>query len=152
MPAVLDPWQSVIAQARTDLIELVNWLEHERQPVTGLCHNDIFEGNVLVHRGRVSALLDWEEADIDWQVWDLASSLSPFCADGDRLDGPAVAEFLAAYRAADGTVPADEDELIVPLVRARHILEVLRAPTDRHPQWDHQLANLRAYTALDHQH
>jgi len=102
----------------------------------------------LVHRGRVSAVLDWEEANIDRQVWDLASSLWPFCADGDRLQQRAVTEFLTAYRAAGGTVPSDEDDLIVPLIRARRILEVLRAPTDRHPRWDLQQANLRAYTAL----
>jgi hypothetical protein len=45
-------------------------------------------------------------------------------------------------------VPPDEDELIMPLVRAKLLLEVLRAPNDRDPQWDHQLANLRAHAAL----
>jgi Ser/Thr protein kinase RdoA (MazF antagonist) len=152
IPASLAPWRTVIAQARTDLNGLVSWLERERQPVTGLTHNDIFEGNVLVHRGRVSAVLDWEEANIDWQVWDLASSLWPFCADAGRLHQRAVTEFLTAYRAAGGTVPSDEDDLIVPLIRARRILEVLRAPTDRHPRWDLQQANLRAYTALSGPH
>jgi hypothetical protein len=49
-------------------------------------------------------------------------------------------------------VPSDEDDLIVPLIRARRILEVLRAPTDRHPRWDLQQANLRAYTALSGPH
>jgi Ser/Thr protein kinase RdoA (MazF antagonist) len=98
IPASLAPWRTVIAQARTDLNRLVSWLERERRPVTGLTHNDIFEGNVLVHRGRVSAVLDWEEANIDWQVWDLASSLWPFCADGERLNQRAVTEFLTAYR------------------------------------------------------
>ena len=102
----------------------------------------------MVHQGRVTAVLDWEEAEIDWQVWDLASSLWPFCRRGDRLDDQAVREFLVAYRAAGGPVPPDEDELIMPLVRAKLLLEVLRAPNDRDPQWDHQLANLRAHAAL----
>jgi Ser/Thr protein kinase RdoA (MazF antagonist) len=148
LPATLAPWETVIARARADLTALVTWLERERRPVTGITHNDIFEGNVLVHEGRVIAVLDWEEANIDWQVWDLASGLWPFCRDGNRLDRRAVREFLTAYRAAGGTVPADEDELIVPLIRARRVLEVLRAPTDRHPRWELQLANLRAYAAL----
>jgi Ser/Thr protein kinase RdoA (MazF antagonist) len=147
-PAALAPWRAVIAAAREELTDLVTWLERERRPVTGTTHNDIFEGNVVVRQGRVTALLDWEEADIDWQVWDLASSLWPFCAAGERLDERAVAEFLAAYRSAGGPVPPDEDDLIVPLVRAKRILEVLRAPTDRDPQWDLQLANLRAYTSI----
>ena len=34
-------------------------------------------------------------------------------------------------RAAGGTVPVEEDSLIVPLVKAKRILEVLRAPHDR---------------------
>jgi Ser/Thr protein kinase RdoA (MazF antagonist) len=147
LPPALASWQHTLSRARAELTDLVSWLERERRPVTGLTHNDIFEGNVLVHEGRVTALLDWEEAEIDWQVWDLASSLWPFCADGDRLDRRAATEFLAAYRAAGGSVPPDEDDLIVPLIRARLILEVLRAPTDRDPRWDHQLANLRAYTS-----
>jgi Ser/Thr protein kinase RdoA (MazF antagonist) len=148
LPAELAPWQIAVGGARAELTNLVRWLERERRPVTGTTHNDIFPGNVLVHQGRVTAVLDWEEAEIDWQVWDLASSLWPFCGQGDRLDDQAVVEFLAAYRAAGGPVPPDEDDLIVPLVRARLLLEVLRAPTDRNPRWDHQLQNMRAYAAL----
>jgi Ser/Thr protein kinase RdoA (MazF antagonist) len=148
LPPALAPWQTAIADARTELINLVSWLERERRPITGITHNDIFPGNVLVHQGRVTAVLDWEEAEIDWQVWDLASSLWPFCRRGDRLDDQAVVEFLAAYRAAGGPVPPDEDDLIMPLIRAKLLLEVLRAPNDRDPQWDHQLANLRAHAAL----
>jgi Ser/Thr protein kinase RdoA (MazF antagonist) len=148
LPTALAPWQTAIAGARAELTDLVGWLERERRPVTGITHNDIFPGNVLVRQGRVTAVLDWEEAEIDWQVWDLASSLWPFCAQGDRLDDQATGEFLAAYRAAGGPVPPDEDDLIVPLVRARLLLEVLRAPDDRDPRWDHQVANLRAHTIL----
>ena len=97
----------------------------------------------------MTALLDWEEADIDWLVWDLASSIVPFCslAAGD-LDRDAAQVFLDSYRAASGRVPPEEDDLIVPLLRVKRILEVLRAPTDRNPRWDYQLANLRAYQVL----
>jgi len=45
-------------------------------------------------------------------------------------------------------MPGDDDDLILPLVRPKRILEVLRAPTDRQPRWDLQLANLEAYQAL----
>jgi hypothetical protein len=47
-----------------------------------------------------------------------------------------------------GPIPPEEDDLIVPLVRARLLLEVLRAPYDRQPQWNRQMASLRAYTTL----
>ena len=61
-------------------------------------------------------------------------------------------EFLTAYRAAGGTVPSDEDDLIVPLIRAGGSSKCCGAPTDRHPRWDLQQANLRAYTALSGPH
>ena len=119
------------------------------RPLTqGVTHNDIFPGNVLVKDRNVTALLDWEEADCDWLIWDLACSLWPFCNTADNLRTEAVTEFVAAYRAAGGRVPPEEDDLIVPLLRGKRVLEVLRAPTDRDPRWDVQLANMRAYNAL----
>ena len=109
----------------------------------------MFPGNVLVENGQVTAFLDWEEADVDWLVWDLASALWWFCSRGDELDTAAMTAFVAAYRHAGGRVPPSEDDLLIPLIRAKRVLEVLRAPTDRDPQWDYQLANLRAYERLD---
>ncbi|HKX14276.1 MAG TPA: phosphotransferase, partial [Propionibacteriaceae bacterium] len=149
MPPTFDSWLSLIAHARAETIELISRTANTRNLTVGVTHNDVFPGNVLVRGGQVAALLDWEEADIDWLVWDLASSLGPFCSapDGD-LDVNAMQEFLDSYRGARGRVPPEEDDLIVPLLRVKRILEVLRAPTDRHPRWDYQLANLRAYQHL----
>jgi Ser/Thr protein kinase RdoA (MazF antagonist) len=147
-PAAFDAWLPQIEAARAELIELVREIDRTRGLTSGVTHNDVFPGNVLVDGGTVTAFLDWEEADVDWLVWDLAASIWPFCSSGDQLDAPAGTEFVAAYRAAGGRVPQDEDDLIVPLIRAKRILEVLRAPTDRDPQWDYQLANLRAYGNL----
>ena len=149
MPPTFDRWLGLIAQARTDLIRLVSQIDRSRRPDVGITHNDIFPGNVLVQDGSVTALLDWEEADLDWLVWDLACSMGPFCSTpaGD-LDISAKQDFLDSYRAASGRVPPEEDDLIVPLLRVKRILEVLRAPTDRHPRWEYQLENLRAYQVL----
>jgi Ser/Thr protein kinase RdoA (MazF antagonist) len=147
-PLAFDGWRSRIAAARADLIGLVRRIAATRRPTTGITHNDVFPGNVLVEAGRVTAFLDWEEADVDWLVWDLASSLWPFCQRGEELDRAALGKFVAAYRDAGGRVPPDEDDLIIPLIGAKRILEVLRAPTDRDPQWNYQLANLRAYEVL----
>jgi hypothetical protein len=36
----------------------------------------------------------------------------------------------------------------MPLIRVKRILEVLRAPTDREPRWEHQRHNLRALAGL----
>jgi Ser/Thr protein kinase RdoA (MazF antagonist) len=149
MPPAFDSWLPLIADARGEAVELISRTARTRNITVGVTHNDIFPGNVLVHDGRVTALLDWEEADLDWLVWDLASSIVPFCstAEGD-LDRDAAQVFLDSYRAASGRVPPEEDDLIVPLLRVKRILEVLRAPTDRNPRWDYQLANLRAYQVL----
>lgn len=148
-PADFDPWLPGLHRERAELTRLVTWLERERRPMTGMTHNDIFPGNVLVHRGRLAAVVDWEEADLDWLVWDLASAMWSFCASsGGELGKDTITDFLGAYRAAGGPVPPQEEELIIPLVRARLLLEVLRAPRDRHPQWDQQLISLRAYYAL----
>jgi Ser/Thr protein kinase RdoA (MazF antagonist) len=149
MPPAFDSWLPLIASARTETIELISRIATTRQTTVGITHNDIFPGNVLVYDGHVTGLLDWEEADLDWLVWDLASSILTFCstADGD-LDTSATQGFLDTYRAASGRVQPEEDDLIVPLLRAKRILEVLRAPTDRHPRWDYQLENLRAYQLL----
>ena len=149
MPPAFDSWLPLIADARTEAVELIRRTARTRNVTVGVTHNDVFPGNVLVHGGQVTALLDWEEADLDWLVWDLASSIVPFCslAAGD-LDRDAAQVFLDSYRAASGRVPPEEDDLIVPLLRVKRILEVLRAPTDRNPRWDYQLANLRAYQVL----
>ena len=150
MPPAFDSWLPLIATARTETIELISRIATTRQATVGITHNDIFPGNVLVHDGHVTGLLDWEEADLDWLVWDLASSILPFCSTaGGDLDTSATQGFLDTYRAASGRVQPEEDDLIVPLLRVKRILEVLRAPTDRHPRWDYQLENLRAYQLLD---
>jgi len=149
MPAAFDGWLPLIRRARDEALELITEIGRTRSVVAGVTHNDIFPGNVLVDDGHVTSLLDWEEADVDWQVWDLASSIGPFCSTTDgALDGKAAEEYIDSYRAAGGQIPPNEDDLIVPLVRVKRILEVLRAPTDRHPQWDYQLANLKAYQLL----
>jgi Ser/Thr protein kinase RdoA (MazF antagonist) len=150
MPAAFDSWLPLIAEARSYALEVISHIAKTRSVAVGVTHNDIFPGNVLVEDGQVTALLDWEEADIDWLVWDLASSIGPFCSTSDgALDDSATKDFVNSYRAAGGPVPPEEDDLIVPLMRIKRILEVLRAPTDRHPRWDYQLANLHSYQLLD---
>jgi Ser/Thr protein kinase RdoA (MazF antagonist) len=140
LPPEFDRWLPLITHARSETIKLITGDARTRSLSLGVTHNDIFPGNVLVQDGRVTALLDWEEADIDWLVWDLASSIWPFCSTADgELDANAMEDFLDSYRVAGGRIPPAEDDLILPLLRAKRILEVLRAPSDR---------NLQAYQAL----
>ena len=93
--------------------------------------------------GTRRARLDWQAADLTSAAWEFAKVDS-----GARLDGARADDFVRACRAAGGTVPAGEDDLLVPLMRVRRILEVLRAPHDRYVDWDYQLRNLDAFRNL----
>ena len=138
-------------ELRAEAVDLVTDVARSgRPPTTGLVHGDFFPGNVLVANGRATALLDWEEAHVDWQVFELAQGVWEFARKERRgeLDAGAAAAFVDAYRDAGGTVPSDEDHLLVPFVRVKRVLEVLRAPTDRHVDWDYQRENLLAAEKL----
>jgi aminoglycoside phosphotransferase (APT) family kinase protein len=54
--------------------ELVIWLEANPVPSRDFCfvHGDLNTANVLLARGEVTGLLDWEYAGIGWREYDLA--------------------------------------------------------------------------------
>jgi Ser/Thr protein kinase RdoA (MazF antagonist) len=120
----------------------MEWTQRAEAP-TAPIHGDFFPGNVLVDRERVTALLDWEEARIDWPAIDVAAGVWHFARPG----GGAAAGFLAAYADAGGITI--DPGLLTPLIRVKRVLEVLRAPTDRHIDWDYQLENLLAIERLE---
>lgn len=139
-----------IRAAREWMLEFVE-LASLAEPVEALVHGDYFPGNVLILGARPTALLDWEEAGVDWAALDLANGMWEFCEsrDGGRRDGEAAATFARAYRAAGGVVPAEEEPLLVPLVRVRRILELLRASYfTRDVDWDYRARNLDAFWNL----
>jgi Ser/Thr protein kinase RdoA (MazF antagonist) len=138
-----------VSAARSWAVTFVGETDAARRPSSGLVHGDYFPGNVLFRDGRAVAVLDWEELAVDWTAYDLASGLWEFCADASgRLDAEAMTEFVAAYRDAGGTVPADEDDLLGPLIRVKRIVELLRMPTDRHVDLDYHARNLDAFWSL----
>lgn len=138
-----------VESARAWALAFVAETAAKRRLSTGLAHGDYFPGNVLFREGRAVALLDWEELAVDWTAYDLASGLWTFCTDAaNDLDRDQLAEFVAAYRAAGGTAPAEEDDLIVPFIRVKRLMEVLRAPTDRQVDWAYQARNLDAFWRL----
>jgi Ser/Thr protein kinase RdoA (MazF antagonist) len=148
VPPELHEWGHTIAREREWAIDYVGGLARDRPLCTGLTHGDYFPGNVLIAGDEVAAIVDWEEARSDWLSWDLANAAGSFCTFGDELDRDACERFAAAYRADGGPAPAADDDLLIPLMRVRWILEVLRAPTDRHPRWEHQRGKLRALANL----
>lgn len=148
VPAELEDWGATIAKARDWAIAYVSEIARSRPLPTGIIHGDYFPGNVLIAGDGLVAIIDWEEAQADWLIWDLANAIGTFCSDDDDLDPDACRAFVDAYRDAGGTVSRHDEELVIPLVRAKRILEVLRAPTDRHPRWEHQRGNLRSLEKL----
>jgi aminoglycoside/choline kinase family phosphotransferase len=144
----LEKWAATIADARAWAISFVESVARERALPASVIHGDYFPGNVLVGGDELAGIVDWEEAQVDWVTWDLASAIGAFCSAGDALDLGACRRFLADCRATGGTARAGDDDLLVPLIRVKRILEVLRAPTDREPRWDHQRHNLRSLEPL----
>jgi Ser/Thr protein kinase RdoA (MazF antagonist) len=144
----LAEWASEIAEMRAWAMASVRRLAAERRPREGFIHGDFFPGNVLVASAEATGIIDWEEAHTGWLSWDLANALGTFCFAGDELDPAAARRFLTAYREAGGTAPREEEDMLLPLMRVKRILEVLRAPTDREPRWQHQRHNLRALQHL----
>jgi Ser/Thr protein kinase RdoA (MazF antagonist) len=146
----LELWdrRAEIVEARTWAIRFVAEIAETRRLPETVVHGDFFPGNALVAGGRVTGIVDWEEAHVDWATWDLATAMWSFCHRGDDLDRERAVAFVAAYRAAGGTAPEADDDLLLPLVRVKRVLEVLRARTDREPLWDLQRENLRALAHL----
>jgi Ser/Thr protein kinase RdoA (MazF antagonist) len=133
LPAQLEHWLPKLTAAREWAIGWTRRLSASTAPI----HADFFPGNVLVDDGHVTAVLDWEEAHLDWPAIDVAAGVWHFA----KPDS-----FVTRYREAGG--PAVDEELLPPLIRVKRVLEVLRAPTDRHVDWEYQLHNLRALDRL----
>jgi Ser/Thr protein kinase RdoA (MazF antagonist) len=122
--------------------------------VFGPIHSDFYPGNVIAVRGAVVGVIDWDYARPDWLVWELGRSLWEFAKDKRRHDlkPERAGEFLAAYRAAGGPVPREEEPLLVPMIRSVRLGEALRHLTDAvHGRaWDpfYTTHNLRSFENL----
>ncbi|MDF1725043.1 MAG: homoserine kinase [Alcanivorax sp.] len=78
---------------------------------TTLIHGDLFRDNLLWQQGRISALLDFYNACLDYPEYDLAVTLNDWCVDSN---GKPVAEreqaLLESYREFGGQV---DDSLLL---------------------------------------
>lgn len=106
----------------------------------GPIHSDYYPGNVIVRRGRVCGVIDWDYARPDWLAWELARSTWEFAKDKrtHALRPERAAAFLSAYRAAGGPVPATEEALLIPFMRCVRLEEILHHLTERarNGRWD----------------
>jgi len=106
----------------------VKWLSTPPSLVTGLVHGDVCRANVLTRGDTIAAVLDWEEARVDWPAWELASAAWEVCQSGDALDSGRATAFIHAYRKADGP---GETEAFEPLLRLRLVADLLYSLTSR---------------------
>lgn len=93
-------------------------------------HGDFYAGNVLVDGGgRVSAVIDWDEARPDWLVYELARATWEFCRlkKEKTLDESRTFDFLKSYTEAEGVVSPADFDLLIELMRAVRLQEVLFA-------------------------
>lgn len=94
---------------------------------SGPLHDDYHGNNLLVEKGQITALLDWDGCHPDWLVFDVANATWEFCLNDEAhtLDVNAARLFLQAYAAADGPVTEQEFDLVIGFIRCRRLIEVM---------------------------
>lgn len=96
--------------------ELDRWLgEFHRTHAVQPLHGDYYAGNTLARNGRLTAVLDWDEAYIGAPETELASAALEWGDDDPDLG----AEFVAAYFAAGGTAGRLDAVSLAQLTRHR---------------------------------
>jgi Ser/Thr protein kinase RdoA (MazF antagonist) len=119
----------------------------------GIVHGDFYRRNLLWHDGRITGLIDWDDARLDrfvtelaWATWELAKNPA-----GDRIQPDRAAAFLATYRAAGG--PAFPHDMIGPLIRYQLREEIRRsrtaALTGGHHDPAYEAAEVRAFGTVE---
>jgi Ser/Thr protein kinase RdoA (MazF antagonist) len=130
--------------------ELDAWLAERALGEIQPLHGDFYRGNALAVGGRITALLDWDDACVGPTAKDAAEGAWEWggCLDTGVVDG--AQEFLAAYAEAGGAVV--DDVTFRQYARARMRGEILLARTrwdaldaDDH---DYHVRQVAAYHAL----
>ncbi|NUO57876.1 MAG: phosphotransferase [Hamadaea sp.] len=128
------------------------WLAERAQGKVQPLHGDFYRGNTLAVGGRITALLDWDDAVVGPVEREAAEGAWEWggCLDTGVVDG--AQEFLAAYAAAGG--PIVDDLTFRQYARARMRGEILLARTrwneldaDDHSYHERQVAAYHALTS-----
>ncbi|MEM9214167.1 MAG: phosphotransferase [Cyanobacteria bacterium P01_F01_bin.150] len=95
----------------------------------GVVHGDYWRNNVLVNVGKISAVMDWDECQTEWLIYELGRATWEFCKNKTQhtLDSQKAIRFLRSYQEAGGPVPSTEFDLLIPFMRCVRIMEVLFA-------------------------
>ncbi|MEV6288174.1 phosphotransferase [Kribbella sp. NPDC051770] len=102
--------------------ELDRWLgafSRRRQPL----HGDYYRGNLLVDRGRITGLIDWDEAWVGAPEVELAGAAREF-GEHWSTDLTRAKQLVAWYHDEGGTAGELDDETLVQLIRHRLRAEV----------------------------
>ncbi|MFG3256541.1 phosphotransferase enzyme family protein [Streptomyces sp. NPDC048172] len=110
-------WGSVPALADP---ALDRWLAafHARAPLVHALHGDYYRGNLLARDGRLTAVLDWDEAMVGPPALEAATAAREFTEPWATDLGEALA-FVRTYAEAGGTAGELAEEDVAQLVRHR---------------------------------
>ena len=122
-------------------------------------HGDYYRRNLEICKGRVTALLDWDETRVDWRAWEVGRAIWEFCRTAQRdLDFSAARDFIETYCQAGGAILEMEVEAFVPLMKADILWGVLYdlgevqryvdAERGLTTDWAYQAAQLSAFDNL----
>lgn len=101
-----------LAAVADELVWLGARAEERAAAPAGLIHGDLFRDNVLFHRDRLVALLDFEQASSGTWVYDLAVCLNAWCFSGS-LQPALVASLVDGYRRVRALEPIEYPLLYV---------------------------------------
>lgn len=87
-----------------------------------LIHGDLHYDNVLVDDGKVSGLLDFEFAAIDWRAMELAVCLSKYCGEPDAIKY--LDDFIIGF-AKHGQLTMKEIQVVPDLINLRILSNVV---------------------------
>lgn len=122
-----------------------------RQPL----HGDVYRANVLVHTGRIVALVDWDDVSLGPPEQELAWAAGEWGQVRTTLDLDAALRFVDAYVAAGGSADRIGAEELAQLVRGRIRMEVNYShatgqwgATDDPEEREYEASQLRAFRTL----
>jgi len=113
---VFRDWVAALTASRRSLVSA---------PIQG----DYWRNNLLVKEGQISAVLDWDECQTEWLVYELGRATWEFCKDRRQhtLNHQKTVRFLQAYQEAGGSVPSTDFDLLIPFIRCIRVIEILFA-------------------------
>ena len=120
-------------------------------------HGDFYPRNVLATTARITGVIDWDEAQIDYRMAELAWTVWELCqhAEGDDFSRERARAFVDRYRSAAPPCSSTELDLLVPFIRRRLRREILYqlAVIERGGPWneEHQAyldSEIRAFANL----